>query len=89
MFEDLEFEILAVNLEKFGREKITGFVSNYDLTFPILLDKSLKTGFRYGIRSLPTTYVVDKKGVIKERIVGGRNWTQPEFVKRLESLMGS
>lgn len=89
MFGKLDFEILAVNLDKFGREKVSGFVSNYGLTFPILLDKDLKTALRYGVRHIPTTYVIDKNGIIKEKIMGGRNWTQPEFVKKLEALMGS
>jgi len=88
-FSQLDFEVLAVNLDKFGGEKVSRFVSNYGLTFPILLDKGLKTALRYQVRHIPTTYVIDKKGIIKEKIVGGRNWTEPEFVRRIEELLGS
>jgi len=89
MFGKANFAILAVNLDKFAGEKVSGFVSNYALTFPILLDKSLKTPLRYQVRHIPTTYLIDKNGVIKEKIVGGRNWTEPTFVKKIETLMGS
>lgn len=89
IFKEREFEILAVNLEKFAGGKITLFVSNYGISFPILLDKELKTPARYGVRSIPTTYIIGKDGIIKEKIVGGRNWTEQELVERIDSLMGS
>jgi len=88
-FKEREFEILAVNLEKFAGEKVAAFVSNYGITFPILLDRELKTPARYGVRSIPTTYIIGKDGIIKEKIIGGRNWTEQEFVERINSLMGS
>jgi peroxiredoxin len=89
IFKDRDFEILAVNLDKFGEEKVFSFVSNYGLTFPILLDKELKTALSYEVRNIPTTYVIDKNGIIKEKIIGGVRWTQPEFVNKIETLMGS
>lgn len=89
LFKEREFEILAVNLEKFAAEKVSLFVSNYGLTFPILIDKDQGTALTYQVRAVPTTYVIGKDGVIRERIVGGRNWTEQEFVERLESLVGS
>jgi peroxiredoxin len=89
IYKDQNFEILAVNLDKFGKEKVSSFVSNYGLTFPILLDRNLKTAMIYEVRSLPTTYIIGKSGVIKEKIVGGKNWTQPEVVRKIKALMGS
>lgn len=87
IFKHRDLEILAVNLDKFGGEKVSSFVSNYGLTFPILLDKGFETALIYRVRHIPTTYIIDKKGIIKERIVGGRNWTEPQFVKKIEDLI--
>ena len=89
IFKGRDFEILAVNLDKFGEEKVFSFVSNYGLTFPILLDKELKTALSYEVRNIPTTYIIDKNGVIKEKIIGAIRWTKPEFVNKIETLMGS
>jgi thiol-disulfide isomerase/thioredoxin len=83
------FEVLAVNLERFAEEKVSLFVSNYGLTFPILLDKDQKTAVTYQIRAIPTTYIIGKDGVIKEKIVGDKNWTRQELVEKIEGLMGS
>jgi peroxiredoxin len=89
IFKDREFEILAVNLDKFGEEKVLSFVSNYGLTFPILLDKELKTAQIYEVRNIPTTYIIDKNGIIKEKIIGEKHWTEPELVNKIETLMSS
>jgi len=89
IFKDRNFEILAVNLDKFGKEKVLSFVSNYGLTFPILLDEDMKTALSYEVRNIPTSYIIDKEGIIKEKIIGEKHWTEPEIVNKIETLMGS
>ena len=89
IFKDKDFEILAVNMDKFSQEKVISFVSNYGLTFPILLDKELKTALIYEVRHIPTSYIIDKNGVISDKIIGGIHWTKPEIVNKIETLMGS
>lgn len=86
--KDKGFEILAVNLDRGGPEKVKGFVSNYKLTFPILLDSGGKIAIKYRITALPTSFLLDQKGIIREKIVGGRNWTDPLFLGKIETLMG-
>ena len=89
ILKERDFEVLAVNLERFAEEKVSLFVSNYGLTFPILRDKDQKTAITYQIRAIPTSYIIGKDGVIKEKIVGDKNWTRQEVVRKIESLMGS
>lgn len=86
--KDKGFEILAVNLDRGGPEKVKGFVSNYKLTFPILLDSGGKIAIKYRVTALPTSFLLDQKGIIREKIVGGRNWTDPLLLGKIETLMG-
>lgn len=89
IYKDRDFEILAVNMDKYSKEKVVSFVSNYGLTFPILLDRELKTALIYEVRSIPTSYIIDKNGIIKDKIIGGIHWTEPEMVNKIETLMES
>ncbi|WP_225218926.1 TlpA disulfide reductase family protein [Fictibacillus norfolkensis] len=68
-------EILAVNLTTMERDqsKIKTFVDDYGLTFPIPLDESGDIGVTFEGFSIPTTYMIDTKGVIQKRIVGPMN----------------
>lgn len=65
-------EILAVNTtyqDQLGAAQ--AFVAEHGLSFPILLDRTGETANRYRMRALPTTFFVDREGVIRKVIVGG------------------
>lgn len=61
-------EILAVNMDT--TNDVAGFVKEYGLTFPILLDEENEVNKDYGIVSIPTTFFIDEDGVIKQKITG-------------------
>lgn len=62
-------EVLAVNLEE-SQAKAADFADQYDLTFPILLDKDGAVGEAYEIYTIPTTYVLNEDGTVDQKIVG-------------------
>ncbi|NMD70483.1 TlpA family protein disulfide reductase [Bacillus sp. DNRA2] len=61
-------EILAVNMDT--TNDVEGFAKEYGITFPILLDEKNEVNRDYGIVSIPTTFFIDEKGVIKQKING-------------------
>lgn len=66
------FEILAVNSTvQDTRSNIEPFVSEYGLTFPILLDRQGEVTRLYRVMSLPTSFFIGKDGVISEVVIGG------------------
>jgi peroxiredoxin len=48
------------------------------LTFPILHDSDFRVGVAYGARTLPMTFLVDRRGIVRHRIFGARDWQSPE-----------
>jgi len=70
--EEMNVEILAVNLTKAdkGIEKVKSFVTDYGLTFPIPMDEKGVLGSKYQAFAIPTTYIIDTKGNIQNKIVG-------------------
>ncbi|MGG0719675.1 redoxin domain-containing protein [Robertmurraya massiliosenegalensis] len=63
-----EIEILAVNIDT--SYDVAGFVEDFNITFPVLLDKDGKVMKEYRILTIPTTYFIDKNGVIQNKIIG-------------------
>lgn len=71
-YKDQGFEILAVNATNQDTlSNARDFVAQNQLTFPILVDSEGKVSQIYQLRSLPTSFFVDKNGVIRDVIVGG------------------
>lgn len=70
--ENNRVEILAVNLttsEK-GKNEISQFIKDYELTFPILLDENGDIADMYQAITIPTSYIIDSNGIIRKKIVG-------------------
>ena len=63
-YGDQGFEILAVNYDAGLREVLT-FQHEHDLSFPILIDASRRVQGLYGIWSFPTSFIVDREGIIR------------------------
>ncbi|ALC51885.1 thiol:disulfide interchange protein [Bacillus thuringiensis] len=81
-------EILAINYtpsEKGGgEEKVSNFVKEKGITFPILLDKNIDVTTAYKVITIPTSYFIDTKGVIQDKFIGPM--TQKEMEKRVAKL---
>ncbi|MEW6331627.1 MAG: TlpA disulfide reductase family protein [Pseudomonadota bacterium] len=82
------FEMLAVNVGE-DEDTIFGFTfaTGAELTFPILLDRDAQVIKTWPVIALPTSFVVDPQGRIVYRAVGGREWDDPELLKKIRELM--
>jgi peroxiredoxin len=47
------------------------FLDQNNLSFPVVFDIGGRASYDYQVRSLPTTYFIDRRGIIREIIVGG------------------
>jgi peroxiredoxin len=59
-------EVLAVNLsDQESMKDVRKFVAELELPFPILLDEKGKTRKRYGLITVPTSFFIDTKGMVR------------------------
>ena len=79
-------EILAVDLGE-DSGTVQQFIRDRSYTFPVLLDMDNKVGSLYGIRSIPSTFIIDREGKIISMIVGGRDWDDPKLMAAFEVLL--
>jgi peroxiredoxin len=79
-------EFLAVDMEE-QRKEVEAFIREEDLTFPVALDESGQVSEVYGIRSIPTTFIIDRDGSIIAAVVGSRKWDDPKVIAAFESLL--
>jgi cytochrome c biogenesis protein CcmG/thiol:disulfide interchange protein DsbE len=64
--------VLAINMTAQDNPlNIEPFMTQYNLDFPILLDETGEVGAAYQLRSLPSSYFIDRAGIISEIVIGG------------------
>ncbi len=74
--QDTEIKILAINMiesEK-SSEDVDAFIEEFGLTFEVLLDHNNKGVGLYQVISIPTTYFINKEGVISYKSEGPMNY---------------
>jgi cytochrome c biogenesis protein CcmG/thiol:disulfide interchange protein DsbE len=81
------FEIVAVNQERASASQITAFAKKFGMSFPILMNPQGDVGSNYWVRAIPTSFLLDKNGVIRWKIVGGREWESPYVMNRIDQLL--
>jgi len=83
-----KFAVLAVNQME-SADDVFAFTGQLavDPTFKIIFDSDSKVSQRYAVRGLPTTYLIDKKGNIRYRAVGGREFDHVAVVSIINQLM--
>jgi thiol-disulfide isomerase/thioredoxin len=79
--------VLAVNVgEDF--ETVFGFLGAVDPspTFPILFDRDGSALDAWGVKGLPTTFVVSPDGRLAYRAIGGRQFDHPDMLETLSKI---
>lgn len=61
--------VLSINMGE-SASRVRGYVRRYALSFPVLLDPNTKLFVKLGVRTLPTSLLVDRDGTIVARKVG-------------------
>ena len=66
-------EVIGISLDRGGTEPVRRFVDTNGINYPILMGDQKVTRDYGGIRSIPTTFIIDRQGRITEKFVGYRS----------------
>lgn len=80
------FVILAVDSAE-GPEDLNGFLDRIKVNFTILFDPSGSTAKSWKIFGLPTSFLIDKEGMIRYVLSGSKEWDEQESVSIIESML--
>lgn len=89
-FEKDGLVVLAVSIDRVTTKKdIPPFVKSLNLTFPILVDSWGQTDKRYKLLGVPETYIIDRQGILREKVIGPRDWTRLDNLQLVLQLLKS
>ncbi len=84
------FQVLACDQQE-DADTVFAFSGQLDPApdFPLLLDSKSVVSKAYAVPGLPTTFLIDKKGQIAYRAVGGREFDHPAIRALIDELMAT
>ncbi len=81
--------VLAVSTDD-SEKPVQSFVKAKGIAFPVLIDKDSQVfSDQYRVLGLPTTFIIDRDGVIRDKILGDRPWDGPEMKAKIGSLLST
>lgn len=81
-----DFEVIGVNMDTFADDG-RRFLAGTPVSFPVLSDASLAVGSRFGVESLPTGFLIDRAGIVREVHRGTPDMTA--FDRRVRALIAA
>ena len=87
MFKEKNFVFLTISVDYEEKKKVKEFIDKHRYTFPVLIDPKCLALDLYGVKGIPTTILIDKKGTMIGRSVGPKDWNHPEIVNLLGQLI--
>jgi len=83
-----DLQIVAVNVGE-DADTVLGFFGTLDVspTFTVVFDKDSLVMRQWPIKGLPTTFLLDRKGRIIYRAIGGREFDSPESLAVINQLL--
>ena len=79
------FVLLAVSVDT-DPSKVAPFVTAHRLTFPVGLDPKTRVAELYGVRALPSTFLIDREGNLSALALGPRAWDGDAAHSLVEAL---
>ena len=80
-----DIAILAVSIDE-DPGSYRRFLNRYHVDLDTVRDPDQSVAKLYGTDGWPETYIIDRKGVIRRKIVGDPDWSNPEIRNYLKSL---
>jgi peroxiredoxin len=80
------FQMLGM-LFKDDPANLTNYYKSQKVSPPTLISEDNESGRMFGITGVPETFIIDKEGIIREKIVGPREWDNPETLALIEKWL--
>jgi peroxiredoxin len=79
-------EVVTVSTDR-SINDIKDFLEKNRVDFPVLFDADRSTAKQFRVFSMPTTFLIDRNGMIIEKFYGEYDWTEPETKGKIEKLL--
>ncbi|WP_165840166.1 TlpA family protein disulfide reductase [Motiliproteus coralliicola] len=80
------FVVVGVNVDQ-QAEPVKGFLVEHGISFPQLSDAKMAfASDTLGVNVYPYTLIVDPQGMVQQRILGPREWDDPDYYQDLLAL---
>jgi thiol-disulfide isomerase/thioredoxin len=79
------FKMITI-LYKDNGQRALGYMQQNGYTFPIYLNPDDSAAKIFGITGVPETFIIDKKGILRDKVLGPAEWDSPQAISSFQAL---
>ena len=73
-------------LYKDNGQRALGYMQQNGYTFPVYLNPDDSAAKIFGITGVPETFIIDKKGILRDKVLGPAEWDSPQAISSFQAL---
>ncbi len=81
------FTVIGINTDVGAMEKVSGFIRELNLSFPIVLDPKHVSKRAFQVRGMPTNFLIDREGRVARIVYGALDWSGGAARRVIENLL--
>jgi peroxiredoxin len=86
VYNDKGLVLISVSLDR-SEDTLRDYMNDNPADYIVLTDTKMKSGAMYGVRGFPTTFLIDRDGVIKFKSPGYREWSSRAMEDVIDKLI--
>src|SRR5262245_8340689 len=86
-YKDQGLVVIALSMDSGGAKVVKPYIEQSKYTYPVGLDPKMEVAQLYGARSVPSTFIIDRQGVLRAIALGPRPWDGKAAFAYIEALL--
>jgi peroxiredoxin len=73
-YKDQGLVVVALSMDSSGAKVVKPFIEHTKFTYQVALDPKMEIAQLYGARAVPSTFIIDRTGMLRAIALGPRDW---------------
>ena len=86
-YKDRGLVVIALSMDSGGVKVVKPYIDQAKYTYPVGLDPKMEVAQLYGARSVPSTFIIDRGGMLRAIALGPRDWDGQVAFAYIEALL--
>lgn len=67
--------------------RVNYYMKEMNYTFPVYIDSEGSAAKEFGITGVPETFIIDRRGILRNKVIGPSEWDSPYVIELLSKLL--
>lgn len=81
------FQLLTISIDQEGRRAVEAFFRQHNVSLPTLIDAEARVASQFGVQGVPSSFLIDGRGVVERTFLGPQEWMAPEILRIIDRLL--